>query len=222
MAFDAKFLTILAFVTFSFLIIFVIRNRSNTAIALIITHLILLLFLSLSVTNYDSFKKISLAVIFYLLTLLFLILNQKPIFFETKKSKSWQLWISYFSFGSIFIIIFLVAFFIVKDVAKISQIVAAQKSERQNEISKNPMISPSHSVHVTIKKFYLEKKSATDDQIWLNKLQPQLQIEERKRLRLQSKLIDNFLLRNFSDAILFIAASSCIAFFLNAKKTSSQ
>lgn len=82
MIFEPKFLTALLFIILSFSTIFTVKTHTNTITTLIITHLVLILFLGLTITNYNSFKELVLTLILYLMAVLFLITNyhnsQKP------------------------------------------------------------------------------------------------------------------------------------------------
>lgn len=79
MQFDAKFFTILVFVVINFFILFVVKTRTTLVISVIITHLIAILFFSLSIVNYDAFKEITLSLILYSMVILFLISNYGTI-----------------------------------------------------------------------------------------------------------------------------------------------
>lgn len=79
MFFDAKILTALLFIALCLINIFAIKTRTSTIAALILAHLTLILFFSLTITNYNSFKEIVLTLIAYLMTVLFLITNYDSI-----------------------------------------------------------------------------------------------------------------------------------------------
>ena len=79
MQLDAKFFTILVFVAINFFILFIVKTRTTLVIGVIITHLIAVLFFSLSIANYDAFKEITLALILYSMVILFLISNYGTI-----------------------------------------------------------------------------------------------------------------------------------------------
>ena len=73
MLFDAKLLAALLFILLNLATLFIVKTRTNTISTLIIAHLSLILFFSLTVTNYNSFKEIVLTLIAYLMMVLFLI-----------------------------------------------------------------------------------------------------------------------------------------------------
>lgn len=80
--FDAKFFTLLVFVVINFFILFIVKTRTSLVISVIIAHLIAVLFFSLSIANYGSFKEITLALILYSMVILFLISNYGSIVIE--------------------------------------------------------------------------------------------------------------------------------------------
>lgn len=219
---DAKLLVVLIFVVVNFLIIFAIRVRTTTVISLIIAHLIMVLFLSFSISNYNSFKEVVLALIAYSMVLLFLISNQNQIFLhdleksQPKASKNYRIFI--LPVFAVVVVVFLALFSVAKDVGKISKTIVEKKLERQNEIMLNPMILPSHPVHIAVRKFYLGKKIG-DENDWVDKVQIQSEVSERKQARLRDKLSDNFLLKRSSDVILIIVAISTSLLLLSTRKT---
>lgn len=222
MIFDAKILVALVFIVISFLIISSVKTRTTAVTTLIIAHLILVLFLSLAISSYNSFKEIVLALVVYSMVLLFLISNHNPIFSveENKVLQRRSKWsLLYFPLISLVIATITVALFLIaKTVPEIAQTIADKKIEKQNEIMLNPMILPSHPVHIAVRKFYLGKKMATDGNDWVDKVQAQSEMNERKQARLKDKLADNFLLKRSSDVILIIVAISTCLLLLGARK----
>jgi hypothetical protein len=220
---DPKFLTLLTFIAINLLILFVVKTRTTAITSLIISHLIVVLFFSLSIANYNSFKEIVLALIVYSMVILFLISNYNPT--ETNSAKSHAIknyFASSFFISVIFftvLTIFLSLVFIAKNVAQIADEVQNKKFSKQNEIMQNPMILPSHPVHIAVKKFYLGKKFEEE---WSDKTYAELEINERKRARLKDKLSDNFLLKRSSDVILIIVAVSTSLLLLTNKKTETN
>ena len=79
MFFDAKILTSLLFITLCLVTIFAVKTRTSTISTLIVAHLTLILFFSLTIANYNSFKEIVLTLIAYLMTVLFLITKYDTI-----------------------------------------------------------------------------------------------------------------------------------------------
>lgn len=218
-------LTVLTFIIINFLIIFKVKTRTTTITSLIISHLILVLFFAFSIANYNSFKEIVLALVAYSMVILFLVSNYNPIFsnnsdqYQAPLIKDWRFRIIV-STAAVFllIVIFLSIFVMVKNISKVSAFVNDDKLEKQAEIIANPMILPSHPVHNTVKKFYLEKNFAKNDNAWYNKKSSEELINEKKQARLKDQLSDNFLLKRSSDVILIIVAVSSGMLLLSKKK----
>jgi hypothetical protein len=223
MLIDTKFFTLLAFIVINFLILFAVKTRTTTIISLIIAHLVAVLFFSLSISNYNSFKEIVLALIIYSMVILFLISNYVAIFsvdeVASKIKARWQKYFSYFAVFSIVMIAFLVIFFIAKDISKVSDLIRDKKIAKQSEAVENPMVLPSHAVHIAVKSFYLGKNFQKD---WSDKTYEKLEINERKKARLKDKLSDNFLLKRSSDVILIIVAATTVMLLLRRKKIDSE
>ena len=223
MLFDPKLLTILVFIAINFLILFTIRTRTTIVTALIISHLIAVLFFSLSISNYNSFKEIVLALIIFSMVILFLVSNYNPIYLvgsETTKIKRSQLVFFFIPMVCLVLAtIFVSLFLVTTNLTKISHIVNDKQVTKQNEILQNPMILPSHPVHIAVKKFYLGKKFEGE---WSDKNYVALEINEHKKARLKDKLSDNFLLKRSSDVILIIVAVSTSLLLLGAKRTENK
>ena len=86
--FDAKFFTVLIFSVINFAILFVVKTRTSLVISVIIAHLVAILFCSISINNYDAFREITLALVFYSMVILFLISNYGLIVVESDKKQS--------------------------------------------------------------------------------------------------------------------------------------
>ena len=217
----AQFSTLLAFIVINFLILFLVRNRTTTITSLIIAHLVAVLFFSISISNYNLFKEIVLALIIYSMVILFLISNYNPIYLgEDKSSKikpprigKLALIFGFFSVAAIFVLLF----FLTKNLSTISDSIRDKNFAKQNELALNPMILPSHPVHIAVKKFYLDKNFEDE---WSDKTYIALEMNERKRARLKDKLSDNFLFKRSSDMILLIVAVSTGLLLLIPKKSS--
>lgn len=219
MFFDAKFFTLLVFIVINFLILFLVKTRTTTIISLIIAHLIAVLFFSISIANYNSFKEITLALIIYSMVILFLISNYNEVVLEqgiVAKIKDSRWFIFFYIFLiCILLVIFFALFSATKNITKISEIISEKKSNAQAEIMMNPMLLPSHPAHIAVKEFYLGKKFEDE---WSDKFAAELEINDRKKARLKDKLSDNFLLKRSSDVILMIVAASSVLLLLSSKK----
>lgn len=227
MSFDPKILVALVFVLINFFIVFAVRSRTTAVTSLIVAHLIAVLFLSLSIANYNSFKEIVLALVAYSMVLLFLISNHNPIFFQSAErlpelTKGKLRWLKFSTLFFLVITVFVALFLVVKNVMTISKSIADKKLELQAEVMMNPMILPSHPVHVAVRKFYLGKKMESDGNEWADKVQLQSEINEKKQARLKDKLADNFLLKRSSDVILIIVAVSTSLLLLGARKSENN
>lgn len=222
MFFDAKIIVALVFVVMSFLAIFLVRTRTTVVTTLIITHLVLVLFLSLSVASYHSFKEIVLALVAYSMVLLYLISNNNPIFSQAERIvlnfRDKIFLLKFIATGLLVLVIASAMFVIAKNVSEISQKVADKRSDREVEIMMNPMLLPSHPVHISVRKFYLGKKMTSDGDEWGDKVQARAEINEKKQAKLKDKLADNFLLKRSSDVILIIVAVSTSLLLLGARK----
>lgn len=109
MQFDAKSLTVLVFVLINLSILFFVKTRTSLVISVIIAHLVAVLFFSISIANYNSFREITLALIVYSMVILFLISNYGLIVVETeKKSKRRNI-----IFNTIIYLVAIIAFYLV-------------------------------------------------------------------------------------------------------------
>ncbi len=209
MLIDAKFLTLLVFIAINFLILFRIKTRTTIVTSLIISHLMAVLFFSISISSYNSFKEIVLALIIFSMVILFLVSNYNPIYLANAEVPKFKLHLLRFfiaPFVAIFVVaVFLAIFSITKNLPEISKIIVDRQVEKQEEVLQNPMILPSHPVHIAVKKFYLGKKF---EDSWSDKTYVELEMNDRKRARLKDRLSDNFLLKRSSDVILIIVAIS--------------
>ncbi len=221
MPIDAKFFTLLIFVAINFCILFFVKTRTTTVISLIIAHLVAVLFFSLSISNYNSFKEIVLALIIYSMVALFLISNYNSAYLTFDRTSRTNL-LHKFSLplisvaSAIILVIFFSLTLVTKNVTQISEALREKKSSKQNEVMQNPMILPSHPVHIAVKKFYLGKKFEEDE--WSDKTLVALELSERKKARLKDRLSDNFLFKRSSDAILIIVAVTSSLLLLARKE----
>jgi len=215
----AQFSTLLIFIITNFSILFLVRTRTTTITSLIIAHLITVLFFSLSIPNYNLFKEIVLTLIIYSMVILFLISNYNPIYSNAENSSKFKFSRQKLTlFSSVFLAlstIFFLLFFLTKNLSPIANSVHDKKFIKQNEALSNPMILPSHPVHIAVKKFYLDKDFEDN---WSDKTYVALEVNERKRARLKDKLSDNFLFKRSSDVILLIVAVSTSLLLLMQKK----
>ncbi len=86
--FDIRLLMILVFLILGATLIFSAQSRTNIVAALIVMHLNLIVFLSLTITNQDLFKEIILVLILYLIITIFIITKQDDVVLKVKKIKA--------------------------------------------------------------------------------------------------------------------------------------
>jgi hypothetical protein len=157
------------------------------------------------------------------MVILFLVSNYNPIYLagnETNKEKESRIKMFFVPMMCLIVLmLFCSLFFVAENIAQISEDVRERKMVKQEEVVKNPMILPSHAVHIAVKKFYLGKKFEEE---WSDKTYAELEMNERKRARLKDKLSDNFLLKRSSDVILIIVAVSTSLLLLGTKKTEKK
>jgi len=212
------FFTLLVFIIINFLILFLVKARTTTVVSLIIVHLVAVLFFSLSIASHEFFKEIVLSLIVYSMVILFLISNDDLVHKEISihKVASFKLALLKISGLAIFfMIIFAMIFSLTKNLDKFANLMLEEKSDWQNEVVLNPMILPSHPVHIAVKKFYLGKSFTNS---LLDEMTSKFERNDKKLARLKDKLSDNFLLKRSSDMIVIIVAISSILLLLSQKK----
>lgn len=191
--------------------------RTTLVISLIISHLVCILFFSLSIANHQLFKELVLVLIAYLMVILFLIssgdvkikeiLSYREIAYKTAALKA-------FSLVILFTTIFITIFFISKNIEQFGQKILDEKNIIQAEIANNQMISNSHPLHEAAKEsFLLDRKSNSDFSF-----EAKLTKNEKKLARLKDNLLDNFLLKRSSDMIVIVVGISAILLILSQKK----
>jgi Ca2+/Na+ antiporter len=186
---DIKILISLIFVAVALVGIFAVKTRTSTISVLIIVHLLLIFFLSLTITNYGSFKEIILTIISYLMLVLFLITNYDVAknSDEDKVSRAFSgkvLWYIKILVGVGCFLIFSASLYVTNIVFD------KMKFERNNPQSQ------------------LESG-----------LQPVLENAENKKImRLQKKLSENFLFKRSSDIVLIIVFASLVLLVMQRKE----
>lgn len=136
MNFDAQSFTLLIFAAINFSIVFIVKTRTSLVISVILSHLVALLFLSVSMTDFQSFRELTLAIVIYSMTILFVISNFGLIKVENVDSrKVWQRYLS----GALVISFTLMIF--ISSLILISKVVEAENSatESYSQISKDPV-----------------------------------------------------------------------------------
>jgi len=214
-----NFITILIFSILSLVILFFIKTRTTRVIALISSHLTIIFLFNIYLKSFYNFKEIVLLISIYSMVILYLISNNKSFLADiteektesnTKNILKFHLPILIMIIG-VSIIIILIA----TTLPSINQIINKKNIDRTSEIKVNPLILPSHPVHITVKKFYLGKKfnDITNDSVTIA-----LEKNQQKRARIKDSLSDNIILKRTSDIILIIVASMTTILILANKK----
>lgn len=215
-----NFFTILIFVVISLAILFFIKTRTTRVIALISSHLTIILLFNIYLEYFINFKEIVLVISIYSMVILFLISNNKSFLIDLRDEESAPTKKNLIKFhGPIGITILgttICILLIAISMPEISSIIQQKKIDRKNELSVNPLILPSHPVHIAVKKFYLGKKFNDNNS---DNVAIALEKNERKRAKLKDKLSDNIILKRTSDIILIIVASLTALLILSNKKT---
>lgn len=220
MFFDKFFFTLLAFIAINFLIIFAVQSRTSTVIGLIISHLVAILFFSLSINNYEAFKEITLGLVVYSMVILFLISNythNSSALDQDSKVKASQPSIFFIAAIALpLLVIFFLSLAVAQNINFVAESTHEKKFKQQSEAAGNPMILPSHPVHIAVKEFYLGKKFSDE---LPEKIDAQNEISNHKRARLKDKLADNFLLKRSSDVIFIIVSASAVLLLLSTNSS---
>jgi len=214
------FFTIIIFSLICLAILFFIKTRTNRIIALISSHLAIILLFDIYLNNFNNFKEIVLVITIYSMTVLFLISDNKSFYLELKEipeiSNFFKLKLPLYLliFGTILSVILIAI-----KIPEVNKIISQKKINRDNEMAINPLILPSHPVHIAVKKFYLGKKF--DDNL-SDSISVALEKNEKKRAKLKDKLQDNIFLKSSSNIILIIVASLTALLILSSNKTKEE
>jgi hypothetical protein len=212
------FFTLLGFSIINFLILFLVKTRITTVISLIIAHLVCVLFFSISITNQEYFKELTLVLIIYSMVILFLISNEDLAHKVTPlhKGDSYKvLLVKIITATTFFAVIFAAVFFLTKNLDQVARSTLKKKIELESKIANNPLNSPSYGVHDAAKRGKFTKNS-------LDKLDSKFMQNDKKLARLRDNLTDNFLLKRSSDMIIIIVAISSILLLLSNKKNNKK
>jgi glucan phosphoethanolaminetransferase (alkaline phosphatase superfamily) len=195
MLFEPKILVILLFIIINLIIIFAIKTRTTITTTLIIAHLILILFLSTSITNYQSYKEIVLTLIVYLMVMLSLISNYHPTYLNNHSSAS-------FKPLTICIILIIPAFiscsaifFLAKSITPMANLLKEKQAIITTTDNSSAKLTQKSSLDTTNNTSNINSSNAVN----------KATINNYKITRLKKKLSDNFLLKRSSDVILVIA-----------------
>jgi hypothetical protein len=214
-----NFLTILIFSTISFAILFFIKTRTTRVIALISSHLAIIFLFDIYLKSFANFKEIVLLISIYSMVILFLISNNKSFLIditeENFNSSAQNIFKFHLPIAIMIIGVSITIILIATTLPSINQIINQKKSDRSTELKINPLILPSHPVHIAVKKFYLGRKF---NDISNDSVSVALEKNQQKRARLKDSLAENIILKRTSDIILIIVASMTTILILANKK----
>jgi len=204
----AQFLLTSVITLSSLIITFRIKTRTNLAIGILILQLAILQLFNISIASATMLRELILSFTAYCFAVLFLVFREsvsRETLFEIKSleiSKTTParvgILVNCILIGVVFV--FSVATSLsVSEIPKISQLVLNNKRQRQQEIAFNPMILPSHPVHIAVKKFYLNKKFKNSDPNEFSRIEQQ---SEYKRIKLKENLEKKIFLRRSSEIFL--------------------
>ena len=218
-----NFFTILIFVAISLSILFFIKTRTTRVIALISSHLTIIFLFNIYLSSFINFKEIVLVISIYSMVILFLISNNKSFLVDLKDEENSPTKKNIIKFhgplGITIIATTICILLIAITMPEISSIIQQKRIDRKNELSINPLILPSHPVHIAVKKFYLGKKFNDNNS---DSVSIAIEKNEKKRAKLKEKLADNVILKRTSDIILIIVASLTALLILSSKKTNQN
>ncbi len=189
MLFDIKLLAIIIFAIYSFILFINLKSLVNIASNLVINHLILILFLSLTITNQNLFKETVLILILYLIANVFLLVNQGEIAKVRKKVKDKMpdLWVLALVFVSV-VVVFFSTIFLAK--TTINNLKIEQESQVLVEIQGDKNIET---------------------------VAPE-NVKTPRQQRLEAKLQNNYLFKRSSEVIMLICFILPFLLIISSKK----
>jgi hypothetical protein len=214
MQFEITTLPILFFVTLNFLILLFIKKEIDQIIASIFSYALIIIFFTITISNYNILKEIILILSCYLIGLLFIIngLNSS-IEIEEKSLKKFTKFIV-FPFSILGIVaVFLMIILVINNISEVSNVVEAKKLTQKNEdLFKNKDSNQENLNHeLPNDKNNQIKEISVKEEKFFN-------ISDRKRDYLKEKLSENFLLKRSSEIILLIATLPLILIFKSKKE----
>jgi hypothetical protein len=213
MFFDAKLLVATLFIITNFSILFLVKTRFNIALSLIFTYLLTVLCLSITVSNYENLKELTIVLAIYTMVMMFLIFYHNPIVLEKiQKSRFEKIRYVFFIVPICFFVIlatFFSTFWIVTKIEETSYFVAEKKIEQKNEELFGSLKSSESEITIDelrgiVPRSKIHKKILEKNKTY--KTQDEFKMSARRRSRLQDKMAESFLLKRSSDFILIITA----------------
>ena len=215
-------LIIIIFTLISLSILFLIKTRTTRIIAIISSQLSIIFIFNLYLTTFNNFKEFILVITIYSIVILFLISNNKSFFVDLKEEKILNYKNNFFKFylPLLILIISIVSCIIlmINTTTDISKIIIEKKLNQKNELLVNPLLLPSHSVHMTVKRFYLGKKFS---EIPSDNVENALEENIFKRQKIKEKLSNNMMLKRTSDIIIILVGMISAILILSNKKTNN-
>lgn len=201
MLFETTTLPILFFITLNFLILFFLKKEIDQIIGLIFSYVLIIIFFTITISNYDILKEIILILSCYLITLLIIIngLNSS-IEIEEKSLKKFTKFVL-FPFSILGIVaVFLMIILVINNISQVSNLVETRKLTQKNEeLFKNNIPNQENlNLELANNKNNQIKEISVKEAKFFN-------TSDRKRDYLKEKLSENFLLKRSSEIILLIA-----------------
>jgi len=220
----SELLLISTILVLNFLLLFFLKTRTAIIIAMIFSHLTVILFYSIIIANFQILRTLTIATVIYSIATFILISNSNHLYnvcdnkIDFKKYKSLTKIILAFFLASAIV---LGSFYLIKNISITSFLVKKQQLTRENEVSKNPLIFPGHPVHINIKKYYLEKNFDNMSNFRRNKdengKEKELYNEDNKE-----KLRNNPLIKGLSDVVMVIIGIICTLLLTYKNKKSNE
>jgi hypothetical protein len=217
MIFDVILITILALITFNFLIIFFVKNPLENVMASVISHLLLLLIFVYYISNHTSLEELAFVLIFYSGIFVFF-LPHKNNFDQKNLDKKKYNKFAIIAFFIAISLIFFATFFLTNNLVKTANLIRDHKINQEIETTNYSLESS------------IDSNLVDDDknQILQNKLKEKKQekteyvvLEKTKIAQLKDKLSENFFLKHISEIILIISSIAPILLIISNNKSAN-
>ena len=213
------------FVSLNLIILFKLKAKNDLIISTITSHLLIILIFNITLKSIELMQELVVAIVIFSISTLFLISQKQPqhkesisktkMGHDSNQSPIKRLLQKLPTPILASLICFVIAsatilILVIHELPEINKIVAEKKIQRQKDSSINPMILPSHPVHIAVKKFYLGKKFDEKNANYVNSGSTRNQL---KIIKLKDDLQKHFLLRRSSEillAIIFIISGSLV------------
>lgn len=189
--FDAKLVTILAFALTNIFIIFVAKDKVNISLGVIICYFLTLLFVSLTISNYNNLENIAIIITLYFACFLAISTTN---FFATKLILNNQKPAIFLAILGVSFLMLFASFFITNNIEKTHQIFEQKQFEQQNNMLFGNNSQALNNLEII-----------RQDNKFVKNAQVMTYVDEKRLVYFREKLSKNFLLQNFSILILIIA-----------------